>query len=737
MKRRSVIVAAAAFLTLWAGWANEPTYPVRFRLELQQPAEKVYLAGSFNEWQPRASLMQSDAEKRVWTLTLQLPPGAHQYKFVVNGTDWMTDPNAPAIDDGNGNLNSVVWVEPDGYNRPARVGDGQITRSAIRHNPADLRDRNPVQGRLSLRLRARKDDVERVILFCRQHGRTQRLAMTPFVSDALYTYYRTTLPEADTDYWFEIRDGRMRIRLPEGNTPFRHRVGDNRFEIPDWAQDAIYYQIMPDRFYNADPSNDPDASKPIDFTGRIEGDGFYGGDLQGILKKLDYLRDLGVDTLYLTPVFASVTHHNYDIDDYERVDPEIGTDDDLRELARTLHQHEMRLVLDGVFNHVGIYFFAFQDLLRRQEQSLFCDWFIVERFPVAVEWHPNYWAWWNIPYMPKLNHNNPLVRRYLLSVIERWTRELRLDGWRLDVPNEVPDGFWREFRPVVRRANPDAIIIGEIWDDAGRWLQGDMFDSVMNYVWRGAVLGFVAHGSLKPSQFDQRMAQLQIMYPRQSLYAMYNMLSSHDTPRFRRECGGDLRRVRLGLLLQFTGIGAPAIYYGDEIGLDGGGTPDNRRPMRFELTDEERALRDYVKQLIDLRKAQPSLRRGEWQTLVVDDAKGVYGFGRYLEDALTPQPPLPPRGREGAETLLSHGVGEGQGVRANPVLVILNTSAQPQTAELPVIGDSTRWRIAVSTSEIEQATYPATNGRIAITLPPLSGTALVPDRNLTTGGNAQ
>ncbi len=706
--RRGWAVSMVILLTLGAVWAGDPTRPVTFRLELQHPAEMVYLAGSFNEWQPRATPMQPDAEKRVWTLTLQLPPGAHQYKFVVNGTDWMTDPHAPVIDDGNGNLNSVVWVEPDGYNRPARVGDGVITRSGVHHSPADLRDRNPVQGRLYLRVRTRKDDVERVMLYYRQNGRPQRVEMTPFVSDALYTYHGAAIPDADIEYWFEIRDGRTRLRLPDGNARFRHRIGENRFDVPDWAQDAIYYQIVPDRFYNADPSNDPDSTQPVDFTGRIEGDGFYGGDLQGILQKMDYLRDLGVDALYLTPVFASVTHHNYDIDDYERVDPELGADDDLRTLARTLHQHEMRLVLDGVFNHVGVYFFAFQDLLRHQERSPFRNWFIVERFPVAVEPNPSYWAWWNIPYMPKLNHNNPVVRRYLLGVVERWTRELRLDGWRLDVPNEVPDVFWREFRPVVRRANPEAVIIGEIWDDAGRWLQGDMFDSVMNYVWRGAVLGFVAHGSLKPSQFDQRMAQLQVMYPRQSLYAMYNMLSSHDTPRFRRECGGDLRRVRLGLLLQFTSIGAPAIYYGDEIGMDGGGTPDNRRPMRFELTDEERALREYVKQLIALRKAHTALRRGEWQTLLVDDANSVYGFGRYTE----PQ-------------------------RSDAVLVVLNTSNQPQTVELPVVGGSTRWRIAVSTTEFEQATYPATNGRIAITLPPLAGTALVPDRNPPIGGNAQ
>ncbi len=697
------LTIAGALLTLMlAGWTDEPTYPVAFRLELDAPAEVVYLAGSFNQWQPRAMPMAPSADRRVWTLTLRLAPGAHQYKFVVNGADWRTDPNAPTIDDGNGNLNSVVWVEPDGYNRPARLGDGHITRSAIRHEPGDLRDRNPIGEVLYLRLRVRRDDVAHITLHYRQNGRTRRIAMTPFVSDALYTYFRVRLPEADLDYWFELRDGRTRLRLPEGNNIFRHRRGENRLDVPNWVQDAVFYQIMPDRFYNADPTNDPDPSQPIDFTGRIDGDGFYGGDLPGILKQLDYLRALGVDALYLTPVFASVTHHNYDTDDYERVDPALGVNEDLILLTQTLHQHNMRLVLDGVFNHVGVYFFAFQDLLRHQQASPFRDWFIVERFPVAVEWNPGYWAWWNIPYMPKLNHENPLVRRYLLGVIERWTRTLRLDGWRLDVPNEVPDGFWREFRPVVRRANPDAVIIGEIWDDAGRWLQGDMFDSVMNYVWRGAVLGFVAHGSLTPSQFDQRMAQLQVMYPRQSLYAMYNMLSSHDTPRFRRECGGDLNRVRLGFLLQFTAIGAPAIYYGDEIGMDGGGTPDNRRPMRFERTPEEQSLLDYVRDLIALRKRSVALRRGEWTTVLVDDSRKLYGFVRH------------------------HA--------ADAALVLLNLSDQPRRIELPAWNGVPQWTPAISTHPINATTLSAVQGRITVELPPLSGTVLVPSSNSSTGG---
>ena len=715
-------LAASMLLTLWA--QGEPTRPVSFRLVLDSPAHQVYPAGTFNEWQYRRHPMQTTDGGRTWTLTLPLPPGAHQYKFVIDGTEWRTDPKAPVIDDGNGNLNSVVWVEPDGYNRPARLGDGQITRSAIQHQPSDLRDRNPVNGTLYLRLRARKNDVQEVLLYYCHNGRLHTLRMMPAAQDALYTYYRAALPEAEIEYLFALRDGALTLWLtPDGlqkgrDTPrhrFHHRVGENRFDVPDWVQDAVFYQILPDRFYNADPSNDPPNDQPIDFTGRIEGDRFYGGDLKGIRTKLDYLRELGVDALYMNPVFASVSHHNYDVDDYERVDPQLGTEEDLRQLVDALHANGMRLILDGVFNHAGIYFFAFQDLLQHQEQSPFRSWFYVERFPVKVEWNPPYWAWWNIPYMPKLRHENPLVRRYLLNVVERWTREFALDGWRLDVPNEVPDLFWREFRPLVRKINPQAVIIGEIWGDAGHWLQGDMFDSVMNYLWRGAVLDWIAHRRIQPSQFDQRIQTLLIRYPRQSLYAMYNMLSSHDTPRFRRECGGDLRRVKLGFLLQMTAIGAPAIYYGDEIGLDGGGTPDNRRPMHWELTDEERALLSYVKRLIAVRKATPALRRGEWQTLRVDDARNLYAFARVIRE---PQPPA-------------------KAASGDIAVILINNGEQPQTIELPMPHGIPAWQIAAATHDFGQESLPARKGQLILSMPPLSGAILVPAPYPLTGGTEQ
>ncbi|MCL6534059.1 MAG: alpha amylase N-terminal ig-like domain-containing protein [Armatimonadetes bacterium] len=716
-------VALQAFVLVWVLsmlWAQaQIKRPVTFRFETPTPAEKVYLAGTFNEWQPRATPMHSTDGGRTWSLTLELEPGVYQYKFVVNGTEWHIDPNAPVVDDGNGNLNSVLWVEPDGYNRPARLGDGIFTRSAIDHNPADLRDRNVAGETLYLRLRTRKQDVAEVRLLYTQNGRVRTLSMKPAVSDELYTYYTATLPDSDYAYAFLLIDGRARLWLdasglrpaptpPRFQHAFKHRRGENRFEAPEWVQDAIFYQIVPDRFYNADPSNDPPNNQPIDFTGRREGDGFHGGDLKGIIEKLDYLQELGITTLYLTPVFASVTHHNYDTDDYETVDPQLGTNEDLETLARRLHQNGFRLVLDGVFNHVGIYFFAFQDLLQHQERSPYKDWFIVERFPVKVEPNPAYWAWWNIPYMPKLNHENPIVRRYLLGVVERWTRRLGLDGWRLDVANEVPDRFWREFRPVVKRANPEAVIIGEIWGDAGRWLQGDMFDSVMNYLWRGAVLGWIAHRNLRPSQFDMRMRDLQIRYPRQSLYAMYNMLSSHDTPRFWRECGGDERRVRLGFLLQMTAIGAPAIYYGDEIGMDGGGIPDNRRPMEWNPTPQQRALREFVRHLIRVRQAIPALRRGDWQTLLIDDARNLYAYARTMEPKTA---------------------------RGSLAIVVINNGEQPAEIELPVpLAEGALSLVASTAPENDlRDTYPVSNGRVALTLAPMTGIVLIPSYH-TTGG---
>lgn len=692
---------------------QEVKVAVPFQLTLEKPAEVVYLAGTFNHWQFRQHPMKSEDGGRTWRLTLELPPGLHQYKFVVNGTEWLTDPKAAQnVEDGFGNLNSVLWVEPAGYGFPARRSDSQITRSAILHEPDNLRGRNPDGKRLILTLRARQNDVAKVEVevaeFAQIQIRTDRrlspsatLPMKLLFEDGLFAYYRVQLPNRKCAYRFRLTDGTLRLWLsPAGLSEqepsrfFEHDPAHSRtLNPPGWMQNAIFYHLLPDSFFNGDKTNDPPVGKPLDHTGRT--DLFNGGDLNGIVQKFDYLQQLGVNALYLNPVFASVSHHNYDTDDYERIDPQLGGEEAFQQLVARVKASRMRLVLDGAFNHVGINFFAFRDLLQNQQNSRYKEWFYIERFPIKVQPRPNYWAWWGLEYMPKLNTENPEVRDYLLRIVTRWMKKVPFDGWRLDVANEVPDSFWRAFRKVVKAANPEAVIIGEIWDNANHWLQGDLFDSVMNYRWRAAVLEWIAHRRILPSQFDRRIQAILIDYPRQAMYSLYNMLSSHDTPRLRTECEGDWSRVRLAFLLQMTAPGAPAIYYGDEIGMEGGAIPDNRRPMEWNPSPEGKALREYVKQLIRLRRSLPVLRQGEWQTLLVDDPQNVYAYSRSTAHSFA--------------------------------LIVVNNGTQPATVEIALPFKTHALKVAFSTQPAGLARLAAPNQRVRLTLPPMSGFVLVPE----------
>lgn len=677
--------------------------PVTFRLQLDEPAQVVYLAGTFNEWQVGRTPMRSEDGGKTWTITLHLMPGVYQYKFVVNGTDWRTDPNATQnVDDGMGNINSLLIVEPKGVNPPAREGDGVITLSALRHEPREMFYLHADGPNAVLTVRTRRDDVQgvRVTLYDGKRFITQTVPRA--ARDTLFAYYRLSVPSRPLQYLFAVQDGSRRVWLsPRGATDTKpglwFRLQPDRLpraQVPAWTADAVFYQIVPDRFLNADPANDPDPAKPLDETGRT--DQFYGGDLWGVIQKVDYLRSLGVTALYLTPIFTSVTHHKYDTDDYTHVDPHFGGDEAFITLARELKRRGMRLVLDGVFNHVGVHFFAFRDLLERQEVSAFRHWFTVHRFPVKIESPPPYSAWWNIPYVPKLNHDHPEVRRYLLDVVTRWMRRVPIDGWRLDTANEVPDHFWREFRREVKRVRPDAVIIGEIWGDASHWLRGDMFDAVMNYPWRGMVLDWVAFHRTPPSVLDERLRLLAMTYPRAVTYGMYNMLGSHDTQRLRTLCGGDWRKVRLAFLLQMTMPGAPAIYYGDEVGMEGGNIPDNRRPMDWNPSAEGKALREYVTSLIRLRRQYIALRRGEWVTLLTDDSQNVYAYLRQY-------------GRE-------------------QVLVVLNNGEKPATVRLKVSTTARAFRVMLHSegNTTPQRLVVDRNGQLSVKIPAMTGWMLLP-----------
>lgn len=400
--------------------------------------------------------------------------------------------------------------------------------------------------------------------------------------------------------------------------------------VPYWVQDAVFYQIFPDRFANGDLENDPPnvqrwGAKPTIW-------GFQGGDLRGVIQKFDYLLDLGVTALYFNPIFQATSNHRYNISDYYHIDRKLGDMDDFQALLDVAHQNGVRVILDGVFNHCGRGFFAFNDVLENHSHSPYMDWFHLNNIPPDA-YSPgdadDYEAWWKFKSLPKFNTDNPEVREYIFNVAEYWIRQ-GADGWRLDVPNEIDDGeFWAEFRHVVKSVNPDAYLVGEIWDGNPEWVGEERFDGLMNYPFRDALLAYLL-GESSPKEFSQKVDQMLSIYEQDHARAMYLPLGSHDTRRLATILGGELEKVKLAYLLQFSFLGAPAIYYGDEIGLQGGKDPDCRRAFPWQEEDWDVELRKYVRRLIDLRKRNPVLRRGSYQTLYVGEEDGVMAFGRRL-----------------------------------------------------------------------------------------------------------
>lgn len=422
---------------------------------------------------------------------------------------------------------------------------------------------------------------------------------------------------------------------------------------PEWVKDAIFYQIFPDRFARSERVDrrglhfEPWDSPPTIY-------GFKGGDLYGIAERLDYLQDLGITAIYLNPIFASASNHRYHTYDYYQVDPLLGGNQALRHLLDEAHRRGIRIVLDGVFNHASRGFWQFHHVLENGDGSPYVDWFYFDpqrlqrkkpwgAYPHAEEERAlrrgedsltaiGYRAWWNLPALPKFNTNTPAVREFLFGVAEHWIR-FGIDGWRLDVPSEIDDdSFWQEFRWRVKSINPDAYIVGEIWHRADRWLRGDQFDAVMNYPFGEACLSFFGRTSLNMSEirkagygprihpidgheFARRLQEIVTWYHPEIVYAQLNLFDSHDTPRFLTAVSGDRSALKLAWLTLFTYPGAPCIYYGDEIGLEGGHDPDCRRAFSWEQQRWDQELLSFVKTCIAMRKIHPALRRGKFQIL--------------------------------------------------------------------------------------------------------------------------
>ena len=415
---------------------------------------------------------------------------------------------------------------------------------------------------------------------------------------------------------------------------------------PAWVADAVFYQIFPDRFARSGRTAQPAQLEPWDSEPTVHG--YKGGDLDGIVDRLDWITDLGVNAVYLNPIFQSASNHRYHTHDYYRVDPLLGGDAAFDRLLAACRERGVRVIIDGVLNHASRGFFQFNDILEGGEHSPWRDWFTIHSYPVnAYDVHalPNYDAWWGLPALPKFNTENPDVREYLMCVGEHWI-ERGADGWRLDVPLEIQtEGFWEEFRDRVRAKNPEAYIVAEIWHDAADWIaHGDRFDATMNYLLTGAVVSFAGVGRIDwgladALDYDVRdidaagyaaaIDHLLSIYPEFATNANLNLLGSHDTARLRSIVGGDADAVILAMLMVFTFAGAPCIYYGDEVGLTGGHDPGCRGA--FPWTGEsswDLDVLEAIRSLTRLRHDHAVLRYGAYETLRAEPGELLHVFSR-------------------------------------------------------------------------------------------------------------
>ncbi|AFZ14978.1 pullulanase, isoamylase [Crinalium epipsammum PCC 9333] len=417
-------------------------------------------------------------------------------------------------------------------------------------------------------------------------------------------------------------------------------------QTPDWVKHAVFYQIFPDRF-----ARSKHPQKRILTTARWEDwnamptlQGYKGGDLWGVIEQLDYLQELGINAIYFTPIFQSASNHRYHTHDYYTVDPMLGGNAGFRELLDAAHERNIKVVLDGVFNHSSRGFFFFHDVLENGPHSPWVNWFKVHDWPLSAyngDFPANYEGWDGNRALPVFNHENPEVREYIMEIAEYWIK-FGVDGWRLDVPFEIKvPGFWQEFRDRVKAINPDAYIVGEVWTDAREWLDGTQFDGVMNYLFAAPTIAFTAgdrvdieqvqdrsyhpYPPLFASEYAQKITDVLELYPWEIQLTQLNLLASHDTARLLSIAGGDRASVELATLLLLTFPGAPSIYYGDEVGLPGRLDPDSRRGFPLEA-NWDREILELHRQLIALRHEYTALRTGKYEVLFAEGT--VYVFAR-------------------------------------------------------------------------------------------------------------
>ncbi|MDD4493728.1 MAG: glycoside hydrolase family 13 protein, partial [Eubacteriales bacterium] len=489
---------------------------------------------------------------------------------------------------------------------------------------------------LALRLQTACNDAERVMVsFQNLYDHVspfKACEMHLLLSDGLNDLYEAEIdiPERRFKYYFTVQKGNEIVHFgsdgPSKEAPAKEGCfyypcinPDDLPGLPEWASGETIYQIWTDRFCNGDTSNDPPCTKP--WGALPDRSTYYGGDFKGIIEKLPYLNSLGVGVIYLNPVFASPSYHKYDICDFETVDSYMGGEEGLKELIAKAHENGIRIVLDGVLNHCSSKHPIFLDLIEKGENSLYKDWFYPYFFPVSME-KCNYDTFAGlVPDMPRFNTANPEVIEYLVNNTVMWTKKLNLDGWRLDVCDEVSHSLLKKLRSGLTEVRPDILIIGEIWNQAGRWMQGDEIHAVTNYKFRQATLRFLqGKGDALTFWRDLSHCKMQIKTPMQPY--LINLNSTHDTERIRRALHHDEQLTLCAAALVMFMDGMPLIYYGDEVFMDGDVDPDSRRAMHWSSTGSDfaakyRELANYRGRSVILKRGSTVLAYAEGQTLAI------------------------------------------------------------------------------------------------------------------------
>ena len=678
-------------------------------------AKQVSLVGDFNSWSASANPMERNAAG-AWTVAIDLEDGTYLYNFVEDNKRWIVDPaNVQRRSEDRGIDQAMFWLGPDSMLDPTRgvLGDGVVLGAGLRHNPTDWRDRQRLpDGDLRLVTHSLRGDVESASVAFSDGSTIDMVAVDG--SEILDAWQADVPANSDgLQYTFLFQDGGRFVRHPQLYDLDTDPLDLSKPRTPDWAKNAIWYQLMVERFRDGNDANDPAKMRPwtsewyspsswegedgSTFYDSFVFERHYGGDLQGLREKLPYLKELGVNAIYLNPIFQAETHHKYDATDYRHIDEHFGagdgdfdrttaqedfgnpqtwtwseSDEVFLDTLKTAKELGFRVILDGVFNHVGTRHPAFQDVKERGVESPYADWFSVR------SWDPfecDGWAGFDeLPAFRKSPEHglaSKSLRDHIFAVTRRWMDPNGdgdpsdgIDGWRLDVPEEIPKTFWVEWCELVRSINPEAYIVGEIWKPAPDWLDGQTFDAVMNYPFAEAALSWIAHEDMKISttELDRRLSELRNTYPAEVTYALQNLADSHDTDRMvskifnpdrafdegNREQndptydGGkpsDLsyRRARLFALLQMTYVGAPMVYYGDEAGMWGSDDPNNRKPMLwkdlepYDASEQNRVDDEHLefyRSAIALRRGHAALRIGGFQTLIADDSQDLWVFIR-------------------------------------------------------------------------------------------------------------